>query len=167
MKPTIERNDPERARRYFQDKLAYTTCPTGLAKAMKEGTVRVIDVRAKGDFDKEHLPGSTNLVEGDWPTERGLGRDQVNVLLCYSQTCHLAARAALEFATRGYSVQELEGGFAGWKEHHLPTESGEREPGDALDRTRSMLEARRATEANGPAAAKGTAAAPEAGAEKP
>jgi rhodanese-related sulfurtransferase len=45
-----------------------------------------------------------------------------HVLYCYSQVCHLAATAAVEFASHRYSVVELEGGFAGWKENELPIE---------------------------------------------
>jgi rhodanese-related sulfurtransferase len=51
-----------------------------------------------------------------------LDRDKPNVLYCYSQVCHLAATAAVEFAGRGFSIVELEGGFDGWKEYDLPIE---------------------------------------------
>jgi hypothetical protein len=80
----FEPNDPELARRYFTDKLAFTTGPVELSKAMHDGSVRVIDVRAKKDFVKEHIPGSISLPEEEWTTERGLARDRLNVLLCYS-----------------------------------------------------------------------------------
>ena len=44
---------------------------------------------------------------------------------CYSQVCHLAATAAVEFAGKGYSVMEMEGGFEAWKEHDLEIETSE------------------------------------------
>jgi hypothetical protein len=34
----------------------------------------------------------------------------------------LAANAALEFASRGFPVMELEGGFEAWKENELEVE---------------------------------------------
>ncbi len=97
---SLERNDPERARRYFEDKLSFTTGPAELSIAMKDGRVNVVDVRATDDFEKEHIPGSASLPESKWSTERGLDRDKLNVLLCYSEDCHLAARAAAEPARR-------------------------------------------------------------------
>jgi rhodanese-related sulfurtransferase len=55
-----------------------------------------------------------NLPHGLWHSARGAAKDQLNVLYCDSQTCHLAAAAALELATQGYRVMEMEGGFAAW-----------------------------------------------------
>lgn len=58
-----------------------------------------------------------------WQTASGLRKDAVNVLYGYNRQCHLAARAAVEFAGKGYPVMELDGGFAAWKEHDLEIES--------------------------------------------
>jgi rhodanese-related sulfurtransferase len=147
---TVEQGDLERARRYFEDKLTFTTGPAELSKAMKEGTVVVVDVRAAKDFDQDHIVGSINLPEDEWLTGRGLDRDKRIAVLCYSQVCHLAARAALEFLRRGYSVIELEGGFPAWKSHGLPTEASDAAAHEAIARTRAYLESRRAAEHNAP-----------------
>jgi rhodanese-related sulfurtransferase len=48
---------------------------------------------------------------------------RVNVVYCYSQTCHLAAKAALAFLDKGFPVMELEGGFAAWKDHGFDVET--------------------------------------------
>ena len=56
-----KRNDPVRARKYFEDKLSFTMGPVELSEAMKGRGVRVIDVRAKKDFDKEHIRGSVSV----------------------------------------------------------------------------------------------------------
>ncbi len=137
----FEPNDPELAHRYFADKLRYTTGPVELSKVMRDGTVRIVDVRATKDFVREHIPGSVSLPEKEWSDARGLARDRLNVLLCYSGVCHLAARAAVELAARGYPVMELFGGFEGWKAHGLPTETGEAAaPEEAVERTRALLE---------------------------
>ena len=142
----VERYDTERALRFFEDKLAFTTGPAELSKAMKEGTVVVIDVRAAKDFAHEHIVGSISLPQDQWSTGRGLDGEKRIVLLCYSQVCHLAARAAVEFLHRGSSVMELEGGFPAWKSHGLPTEASDATPPDAIDQTRAYLESRRAAE---------------------
>jgi rhodanese-related sulfurtransferase len=52
----------------------------------------------------------------------GLRKDKTNVLYCYSQVCHLAATAAVEFSGKGYPVMELEGGFRAWKDHEMDIE---------------------------------------------
>jgi rhodanese-related sulfurtransferase len=44
------------------------------------------------------------------------------VLYCYSQTCKLAAAAAVELASRGIPVVEMEGGFEAWEKSGLPVE---------------------------------------------
>ena len=44
---------------------------------------------------------------------KGLRKDKTNVLYSYSQVCHLAATAAVEFVGQGYSVMELDGGCVG------------------------------------------------------
>lgn len=147
---SFEPNDPALARRYFADKLTYTTGPTELADALETGAVRVIDVRAREAFAREHIPGSINLPQEDWSTERGLARDQTNVLLCYSHLCGLAARAAVQLAERGYQVMELNGGFEGWKAHGLPTESEAAAHHEPLDRARALLAQARTTPAAAP-----------------
>jgi rhodanese-related sulfurtransferase len=119
---TLQKTDPARAKEYFQNKMAFTTGPVELERAMKAGEVNVVDVRAAEDYDKGHIPGAKNLPKNRWSTLEGLDHDKPNVLYCYSQVCHLAATAAVEFASRGFSIIELEGGFEGWKENDLPTE---------------------------------------------
>ena len=105
----------EKAREYFAAKMAFTTGPFELKSMLdRNEAIVVVDVRGAGDFDKNHIPGAVNLPYGSWHTAKGLRKDRVNVIYCYSQTCHLAAKAALELASQGYPVMELEGGFAGW-----------------------------------------------------
>ena len=118
-------NDPAKAKEYFAAKLAFTTGPIELERMMTSGEITVVDVRAEKDFKKGHIPGSANLPRERWHTLKGLAKDKLNVLVCYSQVCHLAATAAVEFADKGFSVMELEGGFKGWKEHNLPVVADE------------------------------------------
>jgi rhodanese-related sulfurtransferase len=119
---TLHKNDPARAREYFEDKMAFTTGPVELERELKGDEVNIVDVRAEEDYRKGHIPGAKSLPKTRWGTMEGLDKDKTNVLYCYSQVCHLAATAAVEFAGQGYSVKELEGGFAGWKDHGLRIE---------------------------------------------
>ena len=124
MSTELRKSDPAKARQYFADRLAFTTGPVELARNLKQAAnFSVIDVREAEDYTKGHIPGAVNLPHDKWSTCEGLRKDTVNVVYCYSQVCHLAATAALEFAGKGYSVMEMEGGFAAWKEHDLEIES--------------------------------------------
>jgi rhodanese-related sulfurtransferase len=116
--------DPQKARAYFENKVAFTTGPVELSHSLESGNVTVVDVRTAEDYEKGHIPGAISLPQGSWENARGLSRDKTNVVYCYSQQCHLAANASIAFATQGYSVMELEGGFETWREHDLDIEQG-------------------------------------------
>jgi rhodanese-related sulfurtransferase len=125
MKVEFKRNDPGKARQYFSDKLAFTTGPAELFRYLKDGgSVTVIDVRSPEAYGKAHVPGAINLPKEKWETEEGLCKEGLNVLYGYTQQCHLAAAAAVEFADRGYSVMEMEGGFEAWREYNFEMELG-------------------------------------------
>jgi len=122
---TINRiHAPEKARAYFEDKLAFTTGPVELERWIKSGenNLVIVDVREAEDFNKGHIPGAINIPKEEWGNPHGLSHDKTNVVYCYAQQCHLAANACVQFAGKGYPVMELEGGFAVWKEHDLDVE---------------------------------------------
>ena len=116
-------SDPQKAKEYFEAKISFTTGPVELERMMKQGeNINIVDVRAAEDYAEGHIPGAVNLAKDKWQTLDGLRKDKTNVLYCYSQVCHLAATAAVEFASKGYPVMELEGGFRAWKEHDMEIE---------------------------------------------
>ena len=112
-------HSPEKARAYFEDKLAFTTGPVELDRWIKSGenNLVVVDVREAEDYNKGHISGAINIPKEEWDNPQGLSRDKTNVVYCYTQQCHLAANACVQFASKGYPVMELEGGFAVWKEY--------------------------------------------------
>ena len=123
MSADLKKNDPQKAREYFANKMAFTTGPIELDHSLKgNADLVVIDVRAEEDYAKGHVPGALNLPYERWRTREGLRKDGLNVLYCYSQVCHLAATAALEFAGDGYPVMEMDGGFEAWKQNDLGIE---------------------------------------------
>src|SRR2546426_2768692 len=125
MQTTMNRiHDPAKAKAYFEEKLAFTTGPVELDRWIKahEDNLVVVDVRATEDFDKGHIPGAINLPKDQWENPQGLIKDKTNVVYCYTQQCHLAANACVRFASRGFPVMELEGGFEAWKENELEME---------------------------------------------
>jgi rhodanese-related sulfurtransferase len=124
MATELKKNDPEKAARYFADKIAFTTGPVELDRSIKEQSdIVVVDVREESDYKEGHIPGAVNLPHDRWPTLAGLRKDALNVIYCYSHVCHLAATAAVEFARKGYPVMEMDGGFKAWKQHDLEIET--------------------------------------------
>ena len=118
--------DTREARDYFAQKLAFLTGPHELAGQLRRNEpVIVVDVRLPSDFNAGHIPGAINLPQGKWHTLTGLRKDRTAVIYCYSQTCKLAAAAAVEFASAGSPVMEMEGGFEAWLKHELPVESAQ------------------------------------------
>jgi rhodanese-related sulfurtransferase len=125
MATALQKNDPQKAREYFANKMAFTTGPVELARNLKNGNnIVVIDLREAEDYRKGHIPGALNLPAEKWSTTEGLRKESLNVLYCYTHVCHLAATAAVEFASRGYPVMEMDGGFEAWKENDLEIETG-------------------------------------------
>jgi rhodanese-related sulfurtransferase len=115
-------NDPAKAKEFFEAKMAFTTGPVELERMMKNNEVNVVDVRAAEDFAKGHIPGAVNLPKDQWSSLKGLRKDKMNVLYCYSQVCHLAATAAVEFTGKGYPIMELDGGWRWWKDDGFDVE---------------------------------------------
>jgi rhodanese-related sulfurtransferase len=109
-----------KAKKYFHDKMAFTTGPVELERWIRQGQpVNVVDVRASDDYAEGHIPCAVNFPKDHWGDAKKLKailrKDHVNVLYCYSHVCHLAATAAVEFAKRGFQVMELDGGWRWWK----------------------------------------------------
>ncbi|RZI45092.1 hypothetical protein EDM53_05920, partial [Rickettsiales endosymbiont of Peranema trichophorum] len=111
------------ATKYFEDKLNYTSNPFSVRK-VSEGKVEgvIVDLRKKQDFDRGHIPGAINIpfdkydgFEGSHTTFPGLSRDKINYVYCYALLCDLSQKAARKFASLGYPVKEVEGGFMTWQ----------------------------------------------------
>ena len=86
------------------------------------------------------LGGALNLPQDRWDSLGGMNREKTYIFYCYTQTCHLAAQACAKFASRGYPVMEMEGGFAAWKAAELDVE---REPINRLKRAGERVPHRR------------------------
>ncbi len=112
--------DTKKATEYFEAKLNFTTGPAELDQIIRDGeNINIIDVRRAEDYAKGHIPGAVSLPKDKWTTFAGLTKDKVNVIYCYSEVCHLAAKAAKYFAEHDFHVMELEGGFEEWKRKGL------------------------------------------------
>ena len=120
MTNTFIKNDPTKALQYFEDKMAFTTGPIELNRAINEKQdIVVVDVRAAEDFVQGHIGGAVCLPRDKWSNPAGLRKDKPNVIYCYSHVCHLGAAACVELARQGYPVMEMDGGFLSWTKHNL------------------------------------------------
>src|ERR1700722_11833210 len=125
MPATMKVPDPQKAKAYFENKVAFTTGPIELSHQLTSSDITIVDVREAEDYQKGHIPGAISLPHGTWENATNLSKDKTNIVYCYSQQCHLAANACVIFAAKGFPVMELEGGFEVWREHDLEIEQGE------------------------------------------
>lgn len=114
----------QKAKEYFENKIAYTTGPVEVSHMLgKDSNVQIVDVRYPEDYVKGHVPGAINLPPESWGKAASkLNKDKVTILYCYTQVCHLAAEAAVKLASQGYQVKEMEGGYKAWVDNKLQVE---------------------------------------------
>ena len=123
MTNTFIKNDPTKALQYFEDKMAFTTGPIELNRAINEKQdIVVVDVRAAEDFKEGHIRGAVSLPRDKWSNTADLRKEKLNVIYCYSHVCHLGAAACVELARQGFPVMEMDGGFVAWTKQDLAIE---------------------------------------------
>ncbi len=106
---TVEAQD------YFIEKLAYTLGPVELKNFMEKGGVRVVDVRTAADYEIAHIPGAISIPKDEIDANLDkLSKDEITIVYCYNQQCHLGDNACLNIAQYGYPVMLMEGGFDVW-----------------------------------------------------
>lgn len=122
--------DTQAATKYFEDKLNYTANSFSLKK-VSDGEIEgvIVDLRRKENFEQGHIPRAINIpfdkfndFEGQQTEFPGLSKNKINYLYCYEHLCNLSQKAAKKFASLGYPVKEVEGGFKAWEEHNYPVE---------------------------------------------
>lgn len=105
--------------KHFKTELAFTAMP-GTVKNAKNCVI--IDVRRKEDHKKKHVVNAVNLPFNEYGgfTDKKfkkfpyLSKTKMNYVYCYNLYCNLSAKACLRFASLGYPVMEMKGGFDAW-----------------------------------------------------
>ena len=116
-KVTNLRRNSQEAQNYFEKILAFTLGPLELKTLMEENEVTLLDVRRAEDYEISHIPGAVSIPKDEIADNIDkLSKDNITVVYCYNQQCHLGAKAALILADYGYPVMLLDGGFQVWKE---------------------------------------------------
>ncbi len=113
--------DTDRAKRFFENFLAYTTTPYSLNELMKKDTnsFNLVDVRAYEDYIAGHIPFAIHIPP-DKITQNVhmLDKEKPTIVYCYEQNCHLAKTSCMVFLENYIPTIELEGGFKSWKDHN-------------------------------------------------
>ena len=111
------RFNSEKAQCFFSKCLAFTLGPVELKDLLDEGKVKLVDVRKAEDYEISHIPSAIYIPKDNLEKNLDkLSKDEVTVVYCYNQQCHLGARACLLLADYGYPVMLLSGGFKTWTE---------------------------------------------------
>lgn len=96
-------------------------------KRVMEGSepYRLVDVRGKEDYDKEHIRGAMSLPLDDLGKAKSLFKpDELIIVYCDSFVCSASSSAAKMLAGMGFhNVRDYKGGVREWKMGGLPTES--------------------------------------------
>lgn len=111
------RFDSDKAKCFFSKMIAFTLGPIELKELLDEGNVKVVDVRRPEDYEIAHIPSAISIPKDKLADNLDkLSKEEVTVVYCYNQQCHLGAKAALILAEYGYPVMLLDGGFKTWTE---------------------------------------------------
>jgi rhodanese-related sulfurtransferase len=118
------KKEQELAIEYFEQKLAFETGPIAISRMIESGEkVQIIDLRTPELFAKSHIPGAINVSYDDLTSYADkLNPEVPTVVYCYDIVCHLATKAALLLAKKGYRVRELVGGYDEWVAKKLKAE---------------------------------------------
>ncbi|MFC7479485.1 rhodanese-like domain-containing protein [Luedemannella flava] len=115
---------PEEAATYFARRLTVEADVSDVRAdlAAGVGNLVVVDSRALVAWEQGHLPGALHLPTAEIAARAGelIPRASAVVTYCWGPGCNGATRAALAFATLGYRVKEMIGGYEYWVREGFP-----------------------------------------------
>lgn len=123
---------------YYAAKLAYETDASDVHAALKAGEdIVVVDVRSDEAWAQGRVAGAVHMHYSEIARRapKEIPSDATVVVYCWSPGCNAGAKGAREFATLGYDVREMIGGFEYWVREGYPVEDGDgvhRRPVDPL-----------------------------------
>lgn len=111
---------------YFSAKLAHETDASDVFAAQK-GDERfvLIDVRSEEAWAQGRISGAMHMRRQEIADRARIELDPTVpvVVYCWSPGCNAGTKAALEFATLGFTVKEMIGGYEYWVREGQPTET--------------------------------------------
>jgi rhodanese-related sulfurtransferase len=94
-----------------------------LARRIKAGTVTLIDVRPREEYEQGHLPGAISVpVDEIEKWARSAPRGRPVVAYCRGPFCVYAVQAVARLRKRGVQASRSEDGVAEWREAGLAVE---------------------------------------------
>ena len=111
------RFDTEKAEKFFTKMMAYTLGPVELKEIMEHDGVKIIDVRDCVDYNDGHIPNAISIPRCDLESKLNeLSKENLHIVYCYNQQCHLGMCACRLLASEGYPCMHLDGGYKVWSE---------------------------------------------------
>ena len=110
---------------HFAGKLSFETDPSDVYADFDNGTSFVlIDSRGDASWRQGRITGALHLPTGSIAARASasIPIDIPVVVYCWGPGCNGSTRAALAFATLGYQVKEMIGGYEYWAREGYPTE---------------------------------------------
>ncbi|WP_233197150.1 rhodanese-like domain-containing protein [Cryobacterium sp. N21] len=111
---------------HFAGKLSFETDPSDVHADFVNGTSFVlIDSRGDASWRQGRITGALHLPTGSIATQ-ALASIPIStpvVVYCWGPGCNGSTRAALAFATLGYQVKEMIGGYEYWAREGYLTEN--------------------------------------------
>jgi rhodanese-related sulfurtransferase/biotin operon repressor len=94
-----------------------------LARRLKDGAVKLLDVRPEDEFELGHLPGAINIPLGKLKSRLSkLPKRAEIIAYCRGPYCVLSFEAVAALRARGFKARRLEDGFPEWKSAGLAVE---------------------------------------------
>ncbi|WP_307865617.1 rhodanese-like domain-containing protein [Streptomyces montanisoli] len=118
--------DPATAAAHFHRRATFEADVSDVHADIESGadSFVLVDTRSTEAYDQGHVPGAVHLPT-DEIAERAASlvpAGSLVVTYCWGPGCNGATRAAFAFATAGYQVKEMLGGFEYWSREGFPVE---------------------------------------------
>jgi rhodanese-related sulfurtransferase len=111
---------------HFSSRLALETDASDVHSAVEASDKFVlVDVRGQSSWDQGRAVGAIHMHHSEITTRapKEIPLDTPVVVYCWGPGCNGAHRGALNFATLGYQVKEMIGGFEYWAREGYPVVS--------------------------------------------
>lgn len=111
---------------HFAHKLACETDAADVHAMIEDHTPFVlVDTRSRASWSQGHIPSALHLPTGDIRDRatKEIAQDTLVVVHCWGPGCNGATKAAWHFASLGYEVKEMLGGFEYWTREGYPIEN--------------------------------------------
>lgn len=96
--------------------------PEKAEQQLQDGSLRILDIRERYEFENEHVKGAEHLVINDIPAQKP-GELPDGPVAVYCGSGQRSAIAAGLLQEKGVDVHNIKGGFMRWKSEKRPTVS--------------------------------------------